>query len=45
MHEQTIENLKRWLYRKEGQVSTATRREATIGELMTVVEILIEKHD
>lgn len=42
---QAIEKLKEWLLYKQGQVSTAKNKPATIGELMKIVEIIIEKHD
>ncbi len=40
-----IKNLREWLIYKKGEVSTAVNREATIGELMQVVELLVEKEE
>lgn len=40
-----IKNLREWLIYKTGDVSGATNRTATIGELMTVVELIIESQE
>lgn len=40
-----IEKLKEWLIRKEGQVGGATGREASIGELMEVVELFVKEKE
>lgn len=40
-----IKNLREWLIRKEGEVSTAVNRPARIGELMQVVELIIEQEE
>lgn len=40
-----IKNLREWLIYKRGQVSTATNRQATIGEVMEVVELIIEAEE
>lgn len=37
-----IKNLREWLGYMKGRVSTATNRPATVGELMSLVELLIE---
>lgn len=41
MKPEIIRKLEIWLYRKQGEVSTAVNKPATIGEIMQVVEILI----
>ena len=38
-----INNLKEWLIYKKGQVGTATGINATIGELMQVVELFLDE--
>ncbi len=40
-----VKNLREWLIRKEGEVSTAYNKTATIGELMQVVELLIVEEE
>lgn len=37
-----IKNLREWLAYTKGKTSTATNRPASIGQLMHVVELLIE---